>query len=114
MADGPNYEQLFKDCQCLNPEANLKYIVNYLRFYKNDDLYQRYLKHYLPLLASPKYAEHFEEFLADVKDKGVKEELKALYDANTPIDPEKAAKKAADEKAKAEAKAAKEAEKGKK
>ena len=114
MTDGPNFEQLFKNCQCLNAEANLKYIVNYLRFYKNDGAYQSYLTHYLPMLAKPEYAEYFEEFVADVTDKERKEEMKALYDKSIPLDPAKEAEKAAKEKAKAEAKAVKEAEKAKK
>lgn len=63
MADGPQIENLFRECKCLNAEYNLQEIVKYLRFSKGEDGYQAYLKHYLPML--PK--EQFDAFVGDVE-----------------------------------------------
>jgi hypothetical protein len=79
--DGPNYEQLFMTCQCLNPQANLKYIVNYLRFYKSSDAYQAYLKHYVPMLARPEFEAEFDEFVKDLENEELAKELKASLKA---------------------------------
>lgn len=52
MADGPNYEALFQGMKCLHGgnAEDVKVIVRYLRFYEGQDGYERYAKHYLPML----------------------------------------------------------------
>jgi len=74
--DGPNFESLFQSMNCLNGEANLKEIVQYLRFSKSEGGYQTFLAHYLPML--PK--EEFDEFIVDVTDSAKSEELKKGFE----------------------------------
>lgn len=54
MQDGPNYEQVFTKMQVFhggNPE-DVKHIVRYLRFFRGQDCYEMYAKHYIPMLPS--------------------------------------------------------------
>lgn len=48
--DGPDYYNLFIRMSCLTVPTNTKDIVRYLRFFKDQDGYEMYLKHYLPKL----------------------------------------------------------------
>lgn len=50
--DGPNYEALFQGMKCLHGgnAEDVKIIVRYLRFYEGQDGFERYAKHYLPML----------------------------------------------------------------
>ncbi len=69
--DGPDHFKLFTDMKCLNGETNAPEIVKYLRFSKDEGTYQTYLRHYLPMLAE----DAFSEFIGDVTDEKLKEEL---------------------------------------
>lgn len=76
MADGPNIEKLFTETDCLNAQSNLKEIVQYLRFFKSgEETYQRFLKKYLPKLATPETKAEFSEFIGDLDDKDLAKEL---------------------------------------
>lgn len=53
MADGPNYEKVFRGMQCLhggNPE-DVKIIKRFLRFFEGEHEYEVFAKHYLPMLS---------------------------------------------------------------
>ncbi len=76
MPDGPNYEKLFTETDCLTAQSNLKEICQFLRFFKNEGAYQTYLQKFLPKLAKPEYKEAFDEFIGDLKDEGLAKELK--------------------------------------
>ena len=76
--DGPNIEKLFTETDCLTVQSNLKDIVQYLRFFKNEDSYQTHLRKYLPKLAVPEAKEAFDEFIGDYADKEKAKELIAL------------------------------------
>jgi len=105
MADGPNYEQLFNGCKCLNADSNLKEIVSRLRFNQGDEAsYQKYLKHYVPMFAKPEHEEFFNEFVKDLKDEEKVKELKASLKALIAFDEEMERVKAAPEAPKEEEK----------
>ena len=76
MSDGPDILKLFTETNCLNVQSNLKEICKYLRFFKSEQPYQTYLKKYLPLLATPELKDTFNEFIVDLEDKDLAEELK--------------------------------------
>lgn len=60
MPDGPNYEQVFTKMQVFhgkNPE-DVRHIVRYLRFFRGQDGYEMYAKHYIPMLP-PEIAKEF-------------------------------------------------------
>lgn len=63
MPDGPNYEQVFTRMQVFHGKnaEDVKHIVRYLRFFRGQDGYELYAKHYIPML-SPEVAA---EFLAE-------------------------------------------------
>lgn len=71
MPDGPNYEQLFTGMRTLlgTNENDVKTIVRWLRFYKDQEGYEMYLNHYLPLL--PKEAAAEFEPKVEVKEEEV-------------------------------------------
>lgn len=50
--DGPNFEEVFRRMQCLHGgnAEDVKIIVRYLRFFRDQEGYETYLKHYLPML----------------------------------------------------------------
>lgn len=83
MADGPNYEEVFRKMQCLrgdNPEG-LKTIVRYLRFFKGTDEYELYIGHYLPMLP-PDVAVEFKP-KAEVKEVVV--ETVIVHEPSVPV-----------------------------
>ena len=82
--DGPDIHKLFTETNCLTAKSNLKEICQYLRFFKNEDCYQTYLKKYLPLLAHPEFKEAFDEFVGDLEDKEIAKELKKGFRAPEP------------------------------
>jgi viroplasmin and RNaseH domain-containing protein len=86
MPDGPNIEHLFTETDCLNAQSNLKDIVKYLRFFRDETAYQMYLKKFLPKLADPKYKEAFDEFIGDLEDKEMSKDLKELV-KEKPVEP---------------------------
>lgn len=58
MADGPNYEALFRGCKCLNGNSDLPMIVKWLRFTADEGGgVSPYLAHYLPMLPADVAAE---------------------------------------------------------
>lgn len=81
MPDGPNIERLFLETDCLTANSNLKEICQYLRFFKNEDSYQKHLRKYLPKLADPLYKDAFDEFIGDLEDKELAKELKTRFKA---------------------------------
>lgn len=74
MADGPNQELNFSR-GILNAHDNLREIVRYLRFHRSEQMYQDYLRDYLPKLALPEYKESFLEFVGDYKDEVQRQKL---------------------------------------
>lgn len=58
--------------KCLNAVHNLDTITKYLRFTKSEDVYQNFLKHYLPIIKGTK---EFNEFIGDLADKALAKEL---------------------------------------
>ncbi len=74
--DGPNIEKLFTETDCLTAQSNLKEICQYLRFFQTEGGYQIYLRQYLPKLAKPEYADEFNEFIDDLEDEEMANELK--------------------------------------
>ncbi len=73
--DGPDYFKLFAEMKCLNGETNAAEIVKHLRFTKDEGTYQTYLRHYLPMLSK----DHFDQFIGDVTDEKLKEELQKRF-----------------------------------
>jgi len=73
--DGPDHEKLFRQMGILNAETNLKEIVKYLRFTKDEGTYQQYLKHYIPMLAKPGLEKELQEFIPDLEDKELAQKL---------------------------------------
>lgn len=59
--DGPDFYNLFIRMSCLTVPTNLKEIVRYLRFFRDQDGYDQYLKHYLPMLPAEYAAEFIEK-----------------------------------------------------
>lgn len=59
--DGPDYYTLFIQMKCLTVPTNTKDIVRYLRFFKDQDGYEMYLKHYLRMLPADVAAEFIEK-----------------------------------------------------
>lgn len=71
MPDGPNYEQVFTRMQVFhgkNPE-DVKHIVRYLRFFRGQDGYELYAKHYIPMLSPEIAAEFLVEYTPKTEQK---------------------------------------------
>jgi len=60
MPDGPNYEEVFKRMDTLHggDAESVKTITRWLRFFKDQEGYEMYLNHYLPMLP-PEVAKEF-------------------------------------------------------
>jgi hypothetical protein len=89
--EGPDYEALFTKMQTMNganPEE-AKLIVRYLRFFKDTDVYETYLAHYLPQLPA-ELAREFkvtETVVGEVTVKEVEEKVKEEPKTETPSIP---------------------------
>ena len=77
--DGPNIEKLFTETDCLTAQSNLDDICKYLRFFKKEDSYQAHLTKFLPKLAHPEYKEAFDEFIGDLANRDLADELKGAF-----------------------------------
>lgn len=89
MADGPNYEDVFRKMQVFHGGSaeDVKIIVRYLRFFRGQDGYDMYLKHYLPMLSPEVAAEFIEIPVETVKEEPkveVTEEVKVTAEEEKP------------------------------